>query len=360
MGLSIGIIGFPGAGKTTVFNALTRSSARVGSFGGTGKNVAVVPVPDPRLDFLAGLFHSKKVTPATVQYTDIAGLAAASSTPGELGKAVMTALKDVDALLHVVRAFTGQDGIPPDPKGDVETVDLELALADLSLLDKRLERLADTRKKAKLTPEELHEEALLQRLHDALSQGTPMRDLDLSQEEQRLLQHYQFLTARPMLIVLNIAEKDLPGAEAMAQELAARYPHRHSLVTAICGKLEMELAQLEPAEAAEFMAALNLPEPGLNRVLRLSYQLLGLISFLTANREEARAWTLPKGSNALEAAGTVHSDMARGFIRAEVVAFADLERYGSIAAARQAGKVRMEGKQYIVQDGDVIQFLFHV
>lgn len=360
MGLSIGIIGFPGAGKTTVFNALTRSSARVGGFGGTGKNVAVVPVPDPRLDFLAGLFHPKKVTPATVQYTDIAGLAAASSTPGELGKAVMTALKDVDALLHVVRAFTGQDGIPPDPKGDVETVDLELALADLSLVDKRLERLADIRKKAKPTPEELHEEALLQRLHDALSQGTPIRDLDLSQEEQRLLRHYQFLTARPMLIVLNIAEKDLPAAEAMAQELAAGYPHRRSLVTAICGELEMELAQLEPNEAAEFMAALGLPEPGLNRVLRLSYQLLGLISFLTGNREEVRAWTLPRGSNALEAAGTVHSDMARGFIRAEVVAFDDLKRYGSIAAARQAGKVRMEGKQYIVQDGDVIQFLFHV
>jgi len=322
--------------------------------------VAVVPVPDPRLDFLASLFHSRKVTPATVQYTDIAGLSAASSTPGELGQAVMTALRDVDALLHVVRAFTGEDGIPPDPKGDVETVDLELALADLALVDKRLERLANTRKKAKLTAEEAHEETLLQRLHDSLSQGTPVRDLELSLEERRLLRHYQFLTARPMLIVLNIAEKDLPRAEAMAQELAAGYLHRHSLVTAICGKLEMELVQLEPAEAAEFMTALGLTEPGLNKVLRLSYQLLGLISFLTGNREETRAWTLPKGSTALEAAGTVHSDMARGFIRAEVVAFDDLKRYGSMAAARQAGKVRMEGKQYIVQDGDVIQFLFSV
>ncbi len=359
MSLSVGLIGLPRSGKTTVFNALTHSSAKVGG-GGAGTNVAVVPVPDGRLDFLAAIYHPKKVVPATVQYTDIAGLSAAGAVQGELGKAVLAALRDVDALLHVVRAFTGDDGLPPDPSGDVEAVDLELALADLSLVDKRLERLAETRKKGKPTADELREEIVMQQLREGLSQGRPIRDVELSPDDQRLLRHYQFLTGRPVLIVLNIAEKDLPQAEKMAAEVQAGYPHRYSLVTAICGKLEMELAQLEPSEAVEFMAALGIAEPGLNRVLRLSYDLLGLVSFLTYGPDEVRAWPVRKGSLAPEAAGAVHSDIERGFIRAQVVSFTDLKGHGTMAAAKHAGRVRLEGKQYVVQDGDVIEFLFNV
>lgn len=360
MSLSVGLVGLPRSGKTTVFNALTHSSARVGGFGGQGANVAVVPVPDARLDFLASIFHPKKVVPATVQYTDIAGLSAASGVQGELGKAVLASLRDVDALLHIVRSFTGEDGIPPDPAGDVDAVDLELVLADLSLVDKRLERLAEVQKKGRPTADELREETIMRQLHDALSSGRPIRDLDLAQEDQRLLRHYQFLTIRPVLVLLNIAESDLPRAHDLAAEFQAGYRHNHSLVTAICGKLEMELAQLEPNDAAEFMAALGIAEPGLNRVLRLSYELLGLISFLTAGADEVRAWPVRRGSLAPEAAAAVHTDIARGFIRAQVVSFDDLKRLGSLAAARQAGKLRLEGKQYVVQDGDVIEYLFNV
>jgi ribosome-binding ATPase len=360
MNLSVGLIGLPRSGKTTVFNALTRSSARVGAFGGQGANVAVVPVPDSRLDFLADLFHPKKVTPATVQYTDIAGLSAASSVPGELGKAVLSSLRDVDALLHVVRAFTGDDGVPADPDSDIEAIDLELTLADLSLVDKRLERLTDTRRRGKPTVDELREEVVMQQLHDALSQGTPIRDVEVSAEDARLLRHYQFLTDRPVLLVLNIAETELPGAAAHSAAVASRYAHQHSLVTAICGKLEMEIAQLDPAEAAEFISTMGLGEPGLNRVLRLSYELLGLVSFLTAGADEVRAWPVRRGSLAPEAAAAVHTDIARGFIRAQVVSFDDLKRLGSMAAAKQAGRLRLEGKQYEVKDGDVIEYLFNI
>jgi GTP-binding protein YchF len=345
MNLSVGLIGLPRSGKTTVFNALTRSSARVGGFGGQGANIAVVPVPDSRLDFLANLFHPKKVTPATVQYTDIAGLSAASSIPGELGKAVLSSLRDVDALLHVVRAYTGEDGLPANPDADIEAIDLELTLADLSLVDKRLERLDDTRRRGKPTPDELREDVVMRQLHDALSQGTPIRDVEMTADDSRLLRHYQFLTDRPVLLVLNIAEADLPGAKALSEAMAGRYVHRHSLVTAICGKLEMEIAQLDPAEAADFISTMGLGEAGLDRVLRLSYELLGLVR---------------RGSLAPEAAAAVHTDIARGFIRAKVVAFDDLKRLGSMPAAQQAGRLRLEGKQYEVKDGDVIEYLFNV
>jgi ribosome-binding ATPase len=359
MSLSMGLIGLPRSGKTTVFNALTHSSAKIGG-GGSGTNVAVVPVPDARLEFLTALFRPKKTTPATVQYTDIAGLSAASAVQGELGKAVLASLRDVDALLHVVRAFTGEDGVPPDPMGDVEAVDLELALADLSLVDKRLERLADAHKRGKPTADEVREEAVLQQLHQGLSEGKPVRDLDLAAEDQRLLRHYQFLTGRPALILLNIAERDLAQAEQAAKDFQAAYPHRHSMTTAICGKLEMELAELDATEAAEFMAALGVSEPGLNRVLHLSYDLLGLTSFLTVGPDEVRAWTIRQGSLAPEAAGAVHTDIEKGFIRAQVVSFADLKTLGTMAAAKHAGRVRLEGKTYAVQDGDVIEFLFNV
>ena len=360
MALSIGLIGLPRSGKTTVFNALTHSSAKVGGGGGPGTNVAVVPVPDPRLQFLTGLFRPKKTTAATVQYTDLGGLLAASSVQGELGRAVLSSLRDVDALLHVVRAFTGDDGVPPDPAGDAEAVDLELALADLSLIDKRLERLGDARKKGKISADELREEEVMLRLREGLSRGNPIREIELAQEDQRLVRQYQFLTGRPVLIVLNIAEKDLPMAETWVGDFRAGQLHGQSLVTSICGKLEMELAQLEPAESAEFMAALGIAEPGLNRVIRLSHELLGLISFLTVGPDEVRAWTLRRGRLASEAAGTVHSDMEKGFIRAQVVSFDDLLQYGGMTAAKHAGRVRLEGRQYVVQDGDVMEFLFNV
>jgi GTP-binding protein YchF len=319
--------------------------------------MAVVRVPDRRLQVLANMFKPQKVTPATVEYIDVGGITGAPGTSGELGGKVLSALRNVDALLHVVRVEEG--GLPP--REAIDVVDLELALSDLGQIDKRLTRLAESAKKPRGPEREAEEReaSLLHRFKEALERGTPLRDLEVSQDEEKLMRTFQFLTAKPLLILLNVDESLLPRADALAAEVQKGYTHKKAMVASISGKIEMELAQLEEADAAIFMADLGIAESGLNRVIRLSYSLLGMISFFTIN-DELRAWAIKNGTHVQQAAGVIHSDMERGFIRAEVIHYDELVRLGSLAEARRAGLLRIEGKTYVVKDGDVIHILFHV
>lgn len=367
MPLHLTIMGLPNSGKTTVFNALTRASARTGGYGGEGEvNLATVKVPDARLDRLAGIFRPKRVVPADVQYIDVAGLAKGIAEHG-LGGQLLGHLAQADALVHVVRAFTDPNVPHPegtvDPLRDIETINLELAFSDLGIIEKRLTRIQATIPKLRGAEREAYEReaALLQRLRAALEAGTPLREVELTPDEVKSLRGFGFLTLKPMLILLNLGEDQLgaPG-EALLAEARARYARPGVEVDALAGKIEMEIGQLDPEDAAAFMADLGIAESGLDRVIRLSYRLLGLISFLTAGPDECRAWTITRGTTAQEAAGVIHTDLARGFIRALVVHYDDLIACGSLAEARQRGLLRQEGKTYVVQDGDVIEILFNV
>lgn len=360
--MKIAIIGLANSGKTTVFNALTGGTAETTAYssGQLAPNLATVRVPDSRLDVLARMFNPKKVTCADVQYIDIGGLSSGARESGGLPPVVLNYISGADALLHVVRSF--EDETVPHPDGgidalrDIEAVDLELAFSDLAIIERRLARLNAEIGKMSAKDREMRimERDVLVRIQAALESGTPIRDLDLTAEEERLLRGYQFLTAKPLLLAVNI------GEDQLQQPPAIRYEHRRSGVATLCGKIEAELAQLDEEEARAFMDDLGIAEPARNRVIALSYELLGLISFLTAGPDEVRAWTIRRGTPAVEAAGVIHSDIQRGFIRAEIVAFDDLARAGSMAEARKHGHVRMEGKQYIVQDGDVCHFLFNI
>lgn len=360
--MKIAIIGLANSGKTTVFNALTGGSAEttVYSSGQLEPNLATVKVPDARLAVLTRMFNPKKTTPADVQYIDIGGLSSGAREGGGLPPALLNYIGGADALLHVVRAFDDEN--VPHPDGtvdalrDIEAVDLELAFSDLAIIERRLTRLNAEIGKMSARDRELRivERDALLRIQAALEGGAPIRDVDLSDEEEKLLRGYQFLTAKPLLLVINVGEGQI------ARPPQIRYDHRRSGVVALCGKIEAELAQLDDDEARVFMDDLGITEPARDRVIALSYELLGLISFLTAGPDEVRAWTIRRGTPAVEAAGAVHSDIQRGFIRAEIVAYADLVKAGSMVEAKKAGHVRMEGKHYIVQDGDVCHFLFNV
>jgi hypothetical protein len=363
--MKVAIVGLPKAGKTTIFNALTRGKAEVATYSPSlTPNIGMAKVPDSRLSTLENIFHPKKTIPAEVSYVDIAGSPKAFSGKGEMGGEFLSYLTTADALLQVVRAF--EDGKLPhpegsvDPKRDIATLDLELAFSDLAIIERRLDRLEASLKGAKASERGLYlkEQALLQKITPALENEIPIRQQDLATDELKMLSNYQFLTAKPMLVVLNIGEEQLPRASLLEDEINSAYPQ--FAVIALCGKLEMELGQLNDADAEEFRQALGLTTPALERVINLSYRLLGLISFFTTASDQLRAWTIPSGTTAPKAAGKVHSDMERGFIRAEVISHNDLERSGSLSEARKAGLLRMEGKNYIVHDGDVITFLFNV
>jgi GTP-binding protein YchF len=359
--MKIAIIGLANSGKTTVFNALTRGTAETAAFssGQLEPNVAMVKVPDSRLDALAKMFKPRKITPADVQYVDVGGLSGGGNRSG-LPPALLNYISGADALLHVVRAF--QDEAVGHPDGtvdfrrDIESVDLELAFSDLAIIEKRLARLSGEIGKMAGREREMRtiERDALVRLQAALESGQHVRDVELDAEEERMLRGYQFLTAKPTLHVVNVGDADINTP------LELSYDHRNSGVAVIAGKIEAELAQMSDEDAALFMEDLGISEPARNRVIRMSYQLLGLMSFLTAGEDEVRAWTIPLHSPAVEAAGAIHSDIQRGFIRAEVVAFNDLVAAGSIPDAKKAGTVRLEGKQYIVKDGDICHFLFNV
>jgi GTP-binding protein YchF len=357
--LRAGLIGFPASGKTALFQLLTSARDAPRPSGKQEANVGVSRVPDERLDRLTALFNPKKHVPATVEFADMGG-----ATAGKSGAAALldiAAFRNADALLHVVRMF--RDPAVPHAAGsvdaarDVRTMEDEVILADLSVVERRLERLEkDLRKQA--NPELKKEQETLHACRTALEAGRPLRDLDLAGDDLRRLRGFQFLSSKPLLIVLNLDESDLAQADR-AVELAGIQDFvtgRNTRAVPICAKIELEIAQLEPADAAAFMTDLGLKESGLDRVIRASYDLLGYISFFTVGEDENRAWSIPRGTNAQNAAGEIHSDIQRGFIRAEVCRHEHLLERGSIAACRDRAELRLEGKEYIVLDGDVINF----
>lgn len=358
--MKIAIVGLANSGKTTVFNALTGGTAETAAFssGQLEPNISAVKVPDERLDRLSEMFKPKRTMYADVQYVDVAGI---TSTRREgLPPALLNYIATADALLHVVRSFADENVPHPDesvdPARDVATLDTELMFSDMAIIERRLQRLEGEIKKmaAKEREQRIAERDLLLRLQAGLEAETPIRDMPMTDEEERMTRGYQFLTAKPMLVVVNIGEDELASPPSLP------YEHRNSHVVPLCGKIEAELAQLDADDAAVFMADLGISEAARERVIRLSYDLLGLISFLTAGPDEVRAWTIRRDLPAVEAAGAIHSDIQRGFIRAEVVAYDDLMRAGGMTEAKKEGTVRMEGKQYVVQDGDICHFLFNV
>ncbi|MGI8554236.1 MAG: redox-regulated ATPase YchF [Dehalococcoidia bacterium] len=363
----LGIIGFGQSGKSTVFNAVTRGRAATGYGGSQEPQVGAVKVPDRRLDVLTGLFKPKKTTPAEIRYVDFPAAGSAFGRGQGPGSQFLNELRRMEGLIHVVRAFASPEVAHPEgsiePARDIESMNLELNFADLALIERRLERLRAELRSAKagdrMTGE--REMALLVRLQEGLESELPVRAQTISADEQRLIGSYRFLTASPMLLLLNIGEDVVDRREAIEQEFTARCQQPGTSVAAFCGKLEMELLDLSPEEAVEYRAELGLgEETGLARAIRLSYHLLGLLSFLTAGEDEVRAWTVTRGATAPTAAGKIHSDLERGFIRAEVVRYDDLIGAGSMVEAKKRGLVRMEGKSYTVQDGDIMNILFNV
>jgi GTP-binding protein YchF len=366
--VQVAIVGLARAGKTTVFNTLTRGEAETGGFGGMTVNVGVVKVPDERLTKLTEIFKPKREVAADVTYVDLPAppLSVDGREAAEIPADQLARLRTADELLHVVRAFDDPSVAHPegsvDPWRDIEQLDLEFVLADLSVIEKRIEKLSTSGRHGTPAEREANERelAVLERIAPSLREGTPIRDVELGDDEQKRIRGFRFLTEKPVLILLNIGEADIPRVAEMAADVAARYAHKQSNVEAMSARIEMEIGQLDAEEAAVFREDMGLTESSLERVIRLSYRLLGLISFFTAGPDETRAWTIPEGSTAVDAAGAIHSDLARGFIRAEVVTYDDLVALGSTAEARKAGKLRSEGAKYIVKDGDTIEVLFNV
>lgn len=362
--MQVTIVGLPGSGKTTVFNALTGGHAETGGFSGSraAPNVIVVKVPDVRVDRLAALFNPKKTTYADVTYVDVA-IPAGAAREGTVNPDVLAQVRNADALLHVARAF--DDPTAPagaDPWRDVDDLDLEFTVADLSVIEKRLEKLKTQGRHGSQSERELaqREEELLFRVEPHLSSGEPLRSFGLTADEEFLLRGYRFLTQKPVLVILNVDEARLPEVEALEAAGRERYREPHTNVAALAGKIEAELGELADDDARLFMDDLGIAEPSRGRVIRLTYDLLGLFSFFTAGEDECRAWTLRIGSSAVDAAGAIHSDLARGFIRAQVIGIDELIEAGSMAEARKRGTLRQEGKTYNVADGDILEILFNV
>ena len=357
--MRIGLFGFPLTGKSTLFRLLTGATAA--PQGREGVQLGVTKVPDPRLDKLAEMHLPKKFTPATVEYMDVAGV-----EKGEAAEALpLEQLRTVDALAHVVRGFRDEsiphtEG-PPDPARDVATMEMELILADHSIAEKRLEKLEMAVKKAG-KDEDKRELAIVRRCLEALEKETPLRNLEFTEDEGKRLRGYTFLSMKPLLVVVNADEADAGRLDAGAAAFGlAAYPERpQTEVVALSAKIEAEIAQLERADADAFRAELGILEPALDRMIRASYRLLGRISFFTAGEDECRAWTIRRGTIARAAAGTIHSDIEKGFIRAELVAYDDLVKAGSWDACKAKGLLRLEGKEYVMQDGDVVHFRFNV
>ncbi len=365
MSVGIGIIGLSGSGRTTIFNALTRGKAETGGFGGGTANIGIAKVPDERLNVLTGMFHPKKTIHAEIKYLDLgASVRALASEKG--GGQLLSQLETVDAMLSVIRAFN--DPVVPHPAGsidvarDISEMNLELAFSDLAIIERRFDRIGSSLKGAKADerPRLLHEQELLHRIKDELEKDIPIREQHLTEEEERLLSGYQFLSAKPVITLVNIGEEDLPHAAEMEADLNARFGAPNHRVVVMCGKLEMELASLDESSVKDFLGEYGLSQTGLERVIQTSYELLGLISFLTVGEDEVRAWPIPRGAVAQKAAGKVHSDIERGFIRAEVISYKDMIDCGSLAEAKKRGILRLEGKTYVVQDGDIINYLFNV
>jgi ribosome-binding ATPase len=361
--MQVTIVGLPGSGKTTVFNALTGGHAETGGYSGgrAAPNVSVVKVPDAQVDRLAALYAPKKTTYADVTYVDVA-IPAGAAREGTVNPDVLAQIRNADALVHVARAFDDPSGAGADPWRDVDDLDLEFTVADLTVIEKRLEKLRTQGRHGSQAERDQaqREEQLLQRLEPHLSEGKPLRAFGLTADEELLLRGYRFLTQKPVLVVLNVDEDRLPEASALEEQGRSRYGQPQTDVAVLAGKIEAEIGELPEEDARPFMDDLGIAEPSRGRVVRLTYDLLGLFSFYTAGEDECRAWTIRRGATAVEAAGAIHSDLARGFIRAEVISVDDLLDAGSVAEARKRGTLRQEGKAYVVQENDVLQILFNV
>lgn len=366
MGLTAGIVGLPNVGKSTLFNAITKAGAESANypFCTIEPNVGVVEVPDERLTVLTDMFRSKRTVPTVFEFTDIAGIVKGASKGEGLGNKFLSHIRQVDAICQVVRCFSDENithvAGKVDPLADIETINLELIFADLETVDKRMERVGKIAKQK--DKEAAFEYEILLRLKETLEAGKPARTIEFADEEMKVVKQLHLLTTKPMLYVANVGEDDVadPESNPFVAEVREFAKSDNAEVIVVCAKIEEEIAEFSDEEKQQFLQELGIEQSGLDQLIRAAYSLLGLATFFTAGEQEVRAWTFRKGMKAPQCAGIIHSDFERGFIRAETVSYDDLVAAGSMAAAREAGKVRLEGKDYEVQDGDIMHFRFNV